>query len=57
MTKDKLTTIAGLIVAVGTAVQAYLAAPEVAPFGSPQFWIGMGMAVAIVAWGYWTNKK
>ena len=57
MTADRLTPIAGFLVAVGVAMQAYLAAPSQMPFGSVQFWVGLGMAVAIAGWGYWTNKK
>ena len=57
MNSDTLTSVFGFMAAIGVAAQGYLSAPQGAPFGSAQFWVGMATAVGVACWGYWTNKQ
>ena len=56
MSKDMLTTIAGLMAAIGTGMGTYVHEhPDMD--GGWGWYIGMGSAVAMVIWAYFTNKK
>lgn len=57
MSKDVLTTSVGVVGAMVIAAKEYLAMQS----GSEglmdwQFWVGMGSAVLIAAFGYWAKK-
>lgn len=54
MSKDFITTISGLLAAIGMAMGNYAQQnPDLSGVG---FYIGMAGAVAMVVWGYFTNK-
>lgn len=57
MSKDMWTSIAGVVAAVGTAVGTYVHAnPDIEASGIG-WYVGMGSAVAMAIWAYFTNKK
>lgn len=54
MSKDVITTISGLVAAIGMAMSQYAQQnPDLDGIG---FYIGMAGAVAMVVWAYFTNK-
>ena len=57
MNKDLLTTIIGFAGAAVVAANEYLTVQAgVEDYGSIQFWIGMGSAVLVALFGYWSKK-
>ena len=58
MNKDLLTTIMGVGMAALTAAKEYMAVQGgTEEFGSWQFWVGMGSAVLVAVFGYWSKKE
>lgn len=53
MNTDRITTIAGAIIAGLLALQQTIAASKDEPIN----WVSVGIAVAVAVWGYFTNKK
>ena len=55
MSKDLLTTIVGLMGAGALAAKEYLASQTTGEFGI-SFFIGLGGAVLIAVFGFWSKK-
>ena len=55
MSKDLLTTIIGIVGAAAIAAKEYLTADVSGVFGL-SFYIGMGGAVLVAVFGYWSKK-
>ena len=55
MSKDLLTTIIGGIGAVALAAQTYMSAHAADVYGL-SFFVGLGGAVLIAVFGYWSKK-
>ena len=57
MSKDLLYTITGVLGAAAVAAKEYLAVQSgTEEFGSWQFYIGLGSAVLVAVFGYWSKK-
>lgn len=57
MSKDLLTTVIGVVSAGMIAAKEYLAVQAgQEDVGGMQFWIGMGSAVLVAVFGYWSKK-
>lgn len=57
MSKDLLTTIIGMVGAGMVGAKEYLAVQSgQEEFGSISFWVGMGSAVLVAVFGYWSKR-
>ena len=57
MNRDTLTTIAGGVVAAGTAAGTIFGQMQPGTSMHSQDYINLGIAVAMAIWGFFTNKK
>ncbi len=55
MTKDKITTILGMVIGGMVAAKEYVATTPGEDFGAT-FYMGMVVAVGMSLWAYYTNK-